>query len=252
MTKDKTATKGGILIGIRPVIEAIQAGKSIDKVFIQRGLRGELFQELKPLLQEYDIHFQHVPIEKLNRITRKNHQGVVAFSAAVEFQNLEEIIARTFEKGEDPFILMLDRITDVRNFGAICRTAECFGVQAVVIPEKNSAPVNFDALKTSAGALNHLPVCREKNLKETLKFLKNSGLQIVSCTEKAENHAFAEKLTGPLCVIMGSEEDGVSGEYLKRSDLQVKLPMTGKIESLNVSVATGAILYEIVRQKNLQ
>lgn len=249
MSKSRGATETGLLIGTRPVIEALEAGKELDKVMIQKGLKSQTFQELWPLIKEYDVPYQHVPIEKLNRITRKNHQGVVAFTSAVTFQNLPEIVTRCYENGEDPLILMLDRITDVRNFGAISRSAECMGVHAIVIPTRNSAPVNFDALKTSAGALNHIPVVREKNLKETISFLRDSGIRIVGCTEKAEKHSYEADLKGPLCIIMGSEEDGISPEYLKLCDFSVKLPMTGKIASLNVSVATGALLYEVIRQR---
>ncbi len=245
-----TDTSKGLLIGTRPIIEAIEAGKQIEKILVQRGLRSATFQELKPLLKQHEIPFQNVPIEKLNRITRKNHQGVIAFVSPVTFQSLDEIITRTFEKGETPFILILDRVTDVRNFGAICRTAECTGVHAVVVPTRGSAPVNFDALKTSAGALNHIPVCRENNLKDTLDYLKNYGLKVVGCTEKTEQLSYSADLTGPIAVIMGSEENGISGEYLKMCDFSVKLPMRGKIGSLNVSVATGALLYEVIRQQD--
>lgn len=250
MNKSKTATDSGLLIGTRPIIEAIQAGKQIDKVFIQKGLQGEVFNELWQLVREHDIYFQKVPVEKLNRITRKNHQGVVAFASVVDFQNLDEIVARAFESGEDPLLIMLDRVTDVRNFGAISRTAECTGAHGIIIPMRNSAPVNFDAMKTSAGALNHLPVCREKNLKESINFLKNSGFKVIGVSEKAQDLVYGSDLSGPACLIMGSEEDGISPEYLKMCTHHVKLPMRGKIESLNVSVATGALLYEVLRQRN--
>lgn len=230
-------------------MEALEAGKQLDKIMIQKGLKSQTFQELWPLIKEHDVPFQYVPPEKLNRITRKNHQGVVAFAAAVSFQNLPEIITRCYERGEDPLILMLDRVTDVRNFGAISRTAECLGVHAIVVPTRNSAPVNFDALKTSAGALNHIPVAREKNLKETIDYLKQSGIRVAGCSEKAEVNSYEADLKGPLCIIMGSEENGISPEYLKLCDLKVKLPMMGKISSLNVSVATGAVLYEVARQR---
>ncbi len=248
------ATKGSapsneLLIGTRPVIEAIEAGKTIDKVFIQKGLKGEVFKELWELIRAHRITYSSVPAEKLNRITRKNHQGVVAFTSAVVFQNLGEIVTRIYERGETPLVLLLDRITDVRNFGAICRTAECIGVHAVVIPSRGSAPVNYDALKTSAGALHHLAVCREANLKESISFLQQSGLKVFAVSEKAESLVYDTSLHGPIALIMGSEEDGVSPEYLKMCDGAVKLPMYGKIGSLNVSVATGAVLYDIVRQR---
>ena len=251
MNRSKTGTTKDLLIGTRPLLEALNSGREIDKIMIQKGLNSPTFKELWPEIKRLDIPYQYVPIEKLNRISRKNHQGVIAFAAAVSFSNLSEVVTRCYEKGEDPLILVLDRITDVRNFGAICRTAECAGVHAVVVPTRNSAPVNLDALKTSAGALNHIPVCREKNLKESLKELSNFGIRIIGCTEKAEQSVYQKELSGPCCLIMGSEEDGVSAEYLKLCDDSVKLPMHGKIGSLNVSVATGAILYEVIRQRQL-
>ena len=249
MNNSKANTGKDLLIGTRPILEALESGKEMDKIMIQKGLKSNTFQELWHVIKKYDAPFQYVPVEKLNRITRKNHQGVIAFTAAVTFQNLEEVVTRCFENGEDPLILMLDRVTDVRNFGAICRTAECTGVHAVVIPTRNSAPVNYDALKTSAGALSHIPVCREMNLKDTINFLKNSGLKVVGCTEKTDDLLYNADLKGPACLIMGSEENGISPEYLKMCDYKVKLPMFGKIGSLNVSVATGALLYEVVRQR---
>lgn len=243
----------GLLIGIRPVLEAIKAGKTIDKIFIQKGLKGDIFPELNTLIHEHKILSIHAPIEKLNRITRKNHQGVIAFTAAVEFQNLGEIVTRTFEKGENPLFLILDRLTDVRNFGAICRTAECTGAQAVVVPMRGSAPINYDALKTSAGALHHLAICREHNLKETISFLQLSGIKVYAVTEKTEENLYAvPNLHEPMALLMGSEEDGVSSEYLQMVDGRLKLPMFGKIGSLNVSVAAGAVLYEVVRQRLLK
>lgn len=238
-----------LLIGTRPLIEAIEAGKTIDKVFIQKGLKGDTSKELWNLIRTHSITYSQVPVEKLNRITRKNHQGVVAFTSAVVFQNLGEIVTRIYEQGETPLILILDRLTDVRNFGAICRTAECTGVHAVVIPSRGSAPVNYDALKTSAGALHHLAICKEDNLKESIRFLQESGLSVFAVSEKAEKLVFQTNLHGPTALIMGSEEDGVSPEYIKLSNGALKLPMFGKIGSLNVSVAAGAVLYDAVRQR---
>lgn len=249
MNNSKANTGKDLLIGTRPVLEAIEAGKEIDTILIQKGLKSQTFQELWPVILKYKTPYKHVPIEKLNRITRKNHQGVIAFTSSVTFSSIEEIVARCFENGEDPLILMLDRVTDVRNFGAICRTAECTGVHAVVVPTRGSAPVNFDALKTSAGALNHIAVCREEKLKETITFLKNSGLKMIACTEKTDDLLYDADLSGPACIIMGSEEDGVSPAYLEMCTASVKLPMKGKIGSLNVSVAAGALLYEVVRQR---
>ncbi|MFQ3576325.1 MAG: 23S rRNA (guanosine(2251)-2'-O)-methyltransferase RlmB [Cytophagales bacterium] len=237
-----------IVFGFHPVKEALIAKKAIDKILLQKTSSNDLsfiIQECK----EMEIPFQFVPIEKLNRITAKNHQGVIAFVSPVHFSKIENIIPEVYEKGEVPLVVILDRVTDVRNFGAICRSAECAGAHAVIIPEKGAAQVNEDALKTSAGALMHLPICKEYNLKNTIQFLKDSGLKIVSCTEKTDKSLFEENLNEPLCIIMGSEEEGISAEYLKLSDKKVKIPMFGKIGSLNVSVATSVILYECVRQR---
>lgn len=249
MNRTRTGTTSDLLIGTRPLLEALTSGREIDKILIQKGLNSPTFKELWPEIKSREIPYQYVPVEKLNRISRKNHQGVIAFASAVSFSNLSEVITRCYEKGEDPLILVLDRITDVRNFGAICRTAECIGVHAIVIPTRNSAPVNEDALKTSAGALNFLPICREKNLKDSIRMLRDYGIKVVGCTEKADQTVYDAGLSGPVCLIMGSEEDGVSPEYLKLCDFSVKLPMLGKIGSLNVSVATGALLYEVIRQR---
>ncbi len=235
------------LFGFRPVLEALRSGKEIDKILVQKGLTNQQLPELIQLAKELNVTISINPPEKLDRITRKNHQGVIAFAAYVQFSSIENIIADTFEKGETPLLLILDRVTDVRNFGAICRTAECAGVHAIIIPEKGGAQINSDAMKTSAGAISYLPICREYNLKKTIEYLKESGLQIIACTEKTDDLLYGPDYTLPTAIIMGSEEDGVSPEYLKRSDHLVKIPMYGKIESLNVSVAAGVIIYEVVR-----
>lgn len=235
--------------GIRAVIEAINAGKEVDKILIQQGLNNPLFNELKPLIRDKNIPFQYVPPEKLKRLTSQNHQGVIAYITSITYQKIEDILPGIFEQGKTPLILILDRITDVRNFGAIARSAECAGVDAIVIPSRGSAQINADAIKTSAGALHKIPVCRTDNLKATLDYLKESGLQIVACTEKTDSNYYTIDLTLPSAIIMGSEEDGVSPEYLKRSDQKAKIPLLGEIGSLNVSVATGIILYEAVKQR---
>ncbi len=237
------------IFGLRPIIEAIQAGKEIDTLFIQKGLKNELFQELWQLVRTRKVNYKHVPVEKLNRLTRKNHQGVFAFISPINFHKTDNVIQDVFEKGENPLFLILDRITDVRNFGAIVRTAECSGVQAVIIPEKESAAINGDALKTSAGALHNIPICREFNLKATIEYLKNCGLQIVGCTEKTDDIIYQLDFSVPTAIIMGSEKDGISPEYLKLCNHKAKIPMNGTISSLNVSVSTGVILYEAVRQR---
>lgn len=238
-----------LIFGTRAVIEAVAAGKEIDKIILQKGLSNQLFSELRKAIQGKDIPLQFVPPEKLNRITTKNHQGVVAYIAEVTYYEVEDMLTQVFEKGKTPLVLILDRVTDVRNFGAIARSAECAGVDFIVIPSRGAAQINADAVKTSAGALNRIPVCREENLKTTIEYLKESGLQIIACHEKTDSYYFNADLTKPTAIIMGSEENGISNEYLKRSDMQVKIPMVGSIASLNVSVATGIILFEAVKQR---
>lgn len=240
-----------LIYGIRPVIEAIKAGKELDKLFIQTGIKGEMVPELRKLITEYGIPYQYVPFEKLNRLVRGNHQGVACYVSAISYQPIEALLMSVYEKGETPLFIILDRITDVRNMGAIARSALCAGAHALIIPDRGGAPVNADAVKTSAGALNILPVHKSPNLKNTIEYLKSSGLKIVSVSEKGKINYFKSNLTGPLALIMGSEEDGVSGEYLSRSNEVVKIPMQGDISSLNVSVAAGIILFETVRQ-NMQ
>lgn len=237
------------IFGIRPIIEVIKSGKTIDKLFIQKGLHNESFAILWKLVRENRINYKHVPVEKMNRLTKKNHQGVFAFISPIDFYNIEDVIPNLYEEGKSPLILILDRITDVRNFGAIARTAECANVDCIVVPEQNSAAINSDAMKTSSGALNSIKICRTWNLKMTLQMLKDSGIQIVSCTEKTNNKIYSVNYQIPTAIILGSEENGISNEFLKFSDEKVKIPILGNIESLNVSVACGVILYEIVRQR---
>ncbi len=238
-----------MVFGIRAVIEAIRSGKEIESLYIQRGIGGGLIAELKTLMHEYGIVGQQVPVEKLNRITQKNHQGVIAVISPIVYQKIENIIPEIFEKGETPLILVLDGITDVRNMGAIARTAECAGVHAIVIPAKGSAQINADGIKTSAGALYKIPVCRHDNFMQTIRFLQESGLQLVCCTEKTTEDIYKPDYTSPTAIIMGSEEDGIRNEIIRISDHLAKIPMFGEIESLNVSVSTGIILYEAVRQR---
>ena len=238
-----------MVFGIRAVIEAIRSGKEIESLFIQRGISGGLLNELREVMNEHNITAQQVPVEKLNRITPKNHQGVVAVISPIIYQKIESIIPEVFEKGEVPLILVLDAITDVRNMGAIARTAECAGVHAIVIPAKGSAQINPDAIKTSAGALYKIPVCRHDNFMQTIKFLQESGLQLVCCTEKTNDYIYKPDYTAPTAIIMGSEEDGIRNEIIRIADHLAKIPMFGEIESLNVSVSTGVILYEAIRQR---
>jgi 23S rRNA (guanosine2251-2'-O)-methyltransferase len=204
------------------------------------------------LLKKNNIPYQYVPVEKLNRLTSKNHQGVVGYLSTVTYHKIQQILPTLFEEGKTPLLLILDRITDVRNFGAIARTAACSGVHAIIIPSKGAAQINADAIKTSAGALHTIPVCRENNLKDVIAFLRESGLQVISCTEKTKDVYYSHDYTLPVAIIMGSEEDGISSEYLKASDAHAMIPLMGDIGSLNVSVATGIILYEAVRQRQLE
>lgn len=241
--------KDDFIFGVRPITEALEAGKTIDKIFIQNGLQGVNISELKKLLGVHGIRPNYVPLEKLNRITRKNHQGVVAFISDIAFYKIEDVIPQLFEEGKIPFLLMLDRLTDVRNFGAICRTAECVGIDAIIISEKGAAPVNSDAVKTSAGALYNIKICKEKNLAHTVDFLQQSGISVYAATEKAQKLIYQVDYTEPCVLVMGNEETGISKEVLHHSDEKVKLPIIGKTQSLNVSVACGAILYEAMRQK---
>ena len=237
------------IFGIRAIIEAIEAGKTINKLLMQAGVQGDLHNELKEVIKGHDILVQRVPIQKLNSLTRKNHQGAIAFTSPIEYYSVENVLPQIYDKGEDPFIFILDRVTDVRNLGAIARSAECNGVHAIVIPAKGSALVSADAVKTSAGALNKIPVCKEHNLKDVIQYLKDYGVRVVGCTEKTEDLLPNTSLTGPVAVVMGSEENGVSSEYLKMCDGRVKIPMFGTIESLNVSVSASVVMYEINRQR---
>jgi len=237
------------IYGTRAIIEAIQAGKEIDKVLVQKDLKNDLIRELIKLCREHHVPYAQVPIEKLNRVTKKNHQGAICFLSSLTFSSLDNIISETFQKGEIPLLIILDRITDVRNFGAIARTAEGAGIHALIIPSRGNAPTSADAVKTSAGALHYVPVCREENLKDTITYLKESGIHIVACTEKGEHTIYQSNLSLPLAILLGSEEDGISPEYLKMCDEEVRIPMFGKIASLNVSVSAAIVIYEAVRQR---
>lgn len=237
------------IFGIHPILEAIEAGKTFDKLYLQKGVNTENIVKIRNLARESKIPTQYVPVEKLNKLTAKNHQGAFAVLSEIDFYAIEQILPQVFEQGKTPFLLILDQINDVRNFGAITRTAECVGVHAIIIPDKGSAAINADALKTSAGALFNIPICRESNLKTTIEFLQLSGLQVVGATEKSDNLLYANDFTLPTAIVMGNEEKGVSPEILKLCNTYAKLPMLGKTQSLNVSVACGAILYEVIRQR---
>lgn len=237
------------IYGIRAVIEAIEAGREIDKVLISRDLHGELIQELLNVIKRDKIVMKRVPIEKISRITRKNHQGVVALLSSITYHKLEHLVPEIYEDGRVPFIVVLDGITDVRNFGAIARTCECAGVDAIVIPAHGSVSVGSDAVKTSAGALNHIPVCRESNIVRAIRFLKDAGYLIVAATEKSTVNYTEGIYTDPIALVMGAEDTGISPEVLRLADMRAAIPVLGKIGSLNVSVAAGVMIYEVVRQR---
>lgn len=237
------------IYGIRAIIEAIEADKEIDKVFLKKDFQGELSAELLGLLRQRHIPVQRVPVERLNRITRKNHQGAIALFSAVTYDRLDYLVPRLYEEGIMPFIVVLDGITDVRNFGAIARTAECCGVNGLVIAQRGSVSVGADAVKTSAGALHYLPVCRERNLAGAVRFLKDNGYRVVAVTEKADFNYTKGDYSGPVALVMGAEDVGISPAVMEMCDTRVSIPMFGNIGSLNVSVAAGVMMYEVVRQR---
>jgi 23S rRNA (guanosine2251-2'-O)-methyltransferase len=249
--KNKQRPEKDMIFGIRAVIEAIQAGKEIDKILMRRDMTSELSRELFAALNGLQVPVQYVPLEKLNKLTVKNHQGAIAFISPVAYQRIEDIIPGIYEEGRMPFIVILDGVTDVRNFGAIARTCECAGVDAIVIPTKGGASINADAIKTSAGALLSIPVCREENLGNALKFLVSSGIKLVAASEKATKNYTEAVLSEPIGIIMGSEDEGVSTDRLRLCDEMVRIPMLGTIDSLNVSVAAGVLIYEALRQRGI-
>jgi 23S rRNA (guanosine2251-2'-O)-methyltransferase len=239
------------IFGLRAVIEAVRAGKQIDRLLVRQGLQGALYHELMIEVRQHSIPYQIVPLERIELVTRKNHQGVLAWLSLIEFQSISNLLPMIYEKGEDPLIIVLDGVSDVRNFGAIVRSADCLGAHAVIIPEKGSARITADAIKTSAGALHSFPVCREKSIGRSIGFLKESGLKVITANEKSGSEISRSPLKGPLVLILGSEDKGINRDLLSMADLQVRIHMTGSISSLNVSVAAGIILYEIARQRSL-
>jgi 23S rRNA (guanosine2251-2'-O)-methyltransferase len=242
-------TKTTLIFGTRAVIEAVQAGKDVDKILIRRDLQNELSRELFRIVKGTNIPVQRVPQEKLDRLTRKNHQGVIAFISAITYRKLEDIVPSLYEEGKNPFIVLLDGVTDVRNFGAIARTCECAGVNALVIPVHNSVSVSADAVKTSAGALLTLPVCKEASITEAIRYLKNCGYKVVAATEKAMSNYTASDYTTPVALILGGEDKGIFMDNLRICDEMVKIPVVGNIASLNVSAAAAILLYEVTRQR---
>lgn len=238
-----------IIFGLRAVIEALQNKKSIDKIYLQKGLGGSLFQELQHSLSSGEFNVSYVPIEKLNKLVKGNHQGVVAKISPIEFKNLEEVVTETLKKTATPLFLLLDQIDDVRNFGAIIRTAECCGVDGIVIQKKGGAPVTADTVKTSAGAIFKIPICKVDHIKDAIYFMQASGIKTLAATEKTDTLIYEKDLSQALALIMGNEGRGINPSVLKIVDEKAKLPMTGTIGSLNVSVACGAFLYEAIRQR---
>lgn len=245
----KKYSKDEFIFGVRSVIEAIKAERDLNKIFIQKGMNKDLFVELKEALAGKDYPLQFVPVEKIDAFTEDNHQGVIALVSPVTYYKVETIVEELLEEDKKPFILILDRITDVRNFGAIARTAECEGVDAIVIPSKGSVQVTADAIKTSAGALNRIKVCKTDNLKESLFYIQQCGVRLVACTEKTSVPLYETNLRGSVAVIMGSEKDGVTNDLINMSDIACKIPMRGEIASLNVGVAAGIVMYEKLRQE---
>ena len=236
------------IYGIRAVIEAINSSKDIDKVFIQTGLKGKLIGQLESLIRKNKINFSYVPTQKLDRLSKKNHQGVIARIAPIKFYTIDRF-SEVIEKSNNPFVLILDQINDVRNFGAIIRTAEISGVDGIIIQNSSSAPVNSDTIKTSAGAIFNIPICKVNHIKDAIYHLQSMNISIISASEKSEKNIYDVDLKVPLAIIMGSEQKGISKSVINLSNESVKLPMYGKIESLNVSVACGIFLYEVVRQR---
>ena len=241
--------KNQYIYGIHAVLEAIDAGKDIDKIFLSKTLNNETAQEISNRARALRVPVQRVPVQKIDRITRRNHQGVLALMSAVTYYHLEDMVPQMFDDGENPFIVVLDGITDVRNFGAVARTCECAGVSAIVIPDRESVSANADAVKTSAGALNYLPVCREHNLVNAVKLLRDSGFRVVGTSDKSKTSYTSADYTGPVAIVLGAEDKGISPEIMKLCDTQVYIPEFGHINSLNVSVAGGIMIYEVVRQR---
>ena len=242
-------SKEEMIFGTRPIIEAIDAGKEIEKILIQKGASGTQHTEIMTLARTFKIPVQQVPIEKLNTLTRATHQGVVAFISAITYSTLDHIIDTCYEKGKLPFLLITDHITDVRNFGAIARTAEVAGLVGIIVPARGNAQINADAVKTSAGALHFIPVCREDNLQKTIQYLQDRGIAVVACSEKAKKTMYEFDYSQPIAIVMGSEETGISDEVIRVADEMVKIPMHGKVGSLNVSVSAAVIVYEALRQR---
>lgn len=237
------------IYGIHPVIEAINSGKNIDKIYIQKGINSPNYKRIQEIIKKYGISYQWVPRERLRILTLKNHQGVFAFISPIEFYNIDKLLPILYKKGKNPLLLVLDKITDIRNFGSIIRTAECGGVDAILIPFKGSTIINSDAIKSSSGALLRIPICKEFNLYKSLLFLKKNGLQLIAATEKSYTTFYEVDFSVPIVFLIGNEQSGIDSSYLSITDRQVKLPMFGNISSMNVSVVCGILIYEVIRSR---
>ena len=245
-------SRSGIIFGVHPINEAIRSGKPIDKILLKQGFKSEGIPGLLALLREQHIPFQYVPTEKLNRMCSGNHQGIIAQVSELEYTDLEKLIPMLFDQGKLPAVVLLDGITDVRNLGAIARSAECAGLDAIVLPAKGSAQINADAIKTSAGALHNIPVCRVTNLVNAARFLRESGFQLIAASEKGSDFIYSSDLTQPVALVMGAEDTGIDAGLLRMADHFIKIPLFGKIQSLNVSAAATVLFYELVRQRNFR
>lgn len=242
--------KSSVIYGIHPILEALKSGVQVEKVFIQQQLNAPMLRELRQACKDKSVSVSEVPFSKIKQLASgKNHQGVIAWISPVSYYSMEEVIISVFENGEQPFFLVLDGVTDVRNFGAICRTAECMGVHAVVIPLKGSAPITEDAVKTSAGALMRIKVCKMPTIKKAVEMLELSGIQTIAATEKGNKSIYDAGLSGPIAIVLGSEESGISQEVLKKASQLVNIPMQNQIASLNVSVAGGIMMSEVLRTR---
>lgn len=248
-TKTSPSLFKEVVYGTRPVMEALESGQEINKLLILRGAQSENVVEIVKWAQSHRIPFQKVPMEKLNRVTRKNHQGVIALLSPIQYDKLETVIPALFESGVNPLVVALDGVTDVRNLGAICRSAECMGAQVIVLPQRGGAMITGDAVKTSAGAIFNLKICRVDHIGEAIIFLKNSGLQIVACSEKGKKELPEATFTNPTTVIFGAEDIGIDRELEQIANQVVRIPMAGKTQSLNVAVSAGVVLYECLKQR---
>jgi 23S rRNA (guanosine2251-2'-O)-methyltransferase len=244
-------TENNQIYGVRPIIEAILAGKSMDKVFLQTDIKNDQILELRELAKKFDVSIIKAPKEKLSRLCRFNHQGAVAFTSPIDFGNIEEIVQGVWERSEMPMFLMLDKVNDVRNFGSIARSALSAGCHAIIIPHKGSAAINEESIKTSAGALYHLPVCKVSSLGDTIRYMRSSGITTISCTEKAEEAIYSKDLTRPINLLFGNEGEGIEPHLLRMAEESALIPMYGAVSSLNVAVATGICLFEIARQRHI-